>query len=829
MSAIFISHSTKDHADAQEMASFLGQQGHTYYFIDYDEKSGIRAGTDWAQVLYQRLRQCQAVVALITPNYLESKWCFGEMILARENGKPIFPIKLKPCELPGLFGDLQSIDLTVDKENGYRRLAAGLKQQGLDPAGVFDLDPIRPPYPGLRAFEEPDAAVFFGRSAEILSARETFEGLRRHSRDVPRLLLVLGSSGSGKSSFVRAGLIPRLKKDEKNWLPLRPFRPRDELSPLDALAFAIADTYKDFRLPCDSDLLRRRLHSAAESTPPDSGELLKIARELASAADRREATVLVTVDQAEDLLNSGLPETGKTFLQFLGASLSAGDRHLMAVATLRSDSFGVFQNQVASLDSAYRLGLEHRPLMVEPIPIERYADLIEGPARLTGLDLEDRLILKLLQDAGQPDSLPLLAFTLRRLYDLHFEGPEANRYAKLSLREYEELGGLAGAVQNVAERIFSERQRTTDEINELRGAFIPGLVRLSDNGNYLTRRAFLDELPLGAHRLLHGFIEARLLVAHADIDGRSTVQIAQEALLRIWPTLTAWLREDRDKLRQHNAIVQAAQKWNLHRQEEAYLVHRDGSLEDAKKLVSDRRFVFPTGSLERMYLDTCVFTQQEREQKAKEEQEAIISSLRRLSHVPGLSSLLKKTEERIHEMSAMEELNKTLSEQVERLMTEQAQLHQKLISTKEAFISGAPKVFISYAHEDAEAAMSLYDIFKQRGIHPWLDKRDLLAGSVWELEIKKAINEADFIVICISRRSINKRGFVQREIKLAMETYQAMPTGEAFLMPARLEACRVPEELLAYQYCDLFGPDGSQGLVDAILTHWAKRHEGELI
>jgi hypothetical protein len=71
------------------------------------------------------------------------------------------------------------------------------------------------------------------------------------------------------------------------------------------------------------------------------------------------------------------------------------------------------------------------------------------------------------------------------------------------------------------------------------------------------------------------------------------------------------------------------------------------------------------------------------------------------------------------------------------------------------------------------------------------------------------------------------RGFVQREIKLAMETYQAMPTGEAFLMPARLEACRVPEELLAYQYCDLFGPDGSQGLVDAILTHWAKRHEGE--
>jgi hypothetical protein len=202
MSAIFISHSTKDDADTEAMASWLKQQGHTSYFIDYDEQSGVGSGTDWAQVLYERLRQCQAVIALVTPNWLESKWCFGEMVLALEKGKPIFPIKLKPCELPGLLNDIQSIDLTVDKEDGYRRLAAGFKQQGLDTADVFVPDLTRPPYPGFPGFEEADAAVFFGRSAEILSARETFEGLRRHNRDVPRLVLVLGSSGSGKSSLV---------------------------------------------------------------------------------------------------------------------------------------------------------------------------------------------------------------------------------------------------------------------------------------------------------------------------------------------------------------------------------------------------------------------------------------------------------------------------------------------------------------------------------------------------------------------------------------------------------------------------------------------------
>ena len=153
------------------------------------------------------------------------------MIQARERGKPIFPVIAKPCLLPELLSDIHKIDLTVDKESGYRRLVAGLKQQGLDPLDIYH-DPARPPYPGFPAFEEADAVVFFGRSVEILSASETFEGLRRHSRDVPRLVLVLGSSGSGKSSLVCAGLIPKLKKDKRNWLPLRPFRPHAEKVPV---------------------------------------------------------------------------------------------------------------------------------------------------------------------------------------------------------------------------------------------------------------------------------------------------------------------------------------------------------------------------------------------------------------------------------------------------------------------------------------------------------------------------------------------------------------------------------------------------------------------
>ena len=98
------------------MGAWLEEQGHKSYFINYDEQFGIVAGAEWEQVLYQRLRQCQAIVALVTPDWLESKWCFAEMIQAREKGKPIFPVIAKPCQLPDLLSDTQKIDLIADPE-----------------------------------------------------------------------------------------------------------------------------------------------------------------------------------------------------------------------------------------------------------------------------------------------------------------------------------------------------------------------------------------------------------------------------------------------------------------------------------------------------------------------------------------------------------------------------------------------------------------------------------------------------------------------------------------------------------------------------------------
>src|SRR5262249_49923054 len=156
------------------------------------------------------------------------------------------------------------------------------KACGLDPRDVFDWDPKRPPYPGLLAFQEEDAAIFFGRGDEILNGLETLASLRRRGRGAPRFVLFLGASGSGTSSLVRAGLIPRLKKRPSEWLTVAPFRPQDD--PLAELALAFADKFEELGHPRTWGDIHRELQAAAEDEPADGKVLLTLARELTIAA-----------------------------------------------------------------------------------------------------------------------------------------------------------------------------------------------------------------------------------------------------------------------------------------------------------------------------------------------------------------------------------------------------------------------------------------------------------------------------------------------------------------------------------------------------------------
>jgi hypothetical protein len=161
LSAIFLSHSSADKDATLQIHGWLESQGYQSTFLDFDPAKGVPAGRDWERELYAQLRASRAVIVLCSRFSMASRWCFVEITHARALGKALFPVKVGDCEIEAPLQTVQVVDLTVQPEEGLYRLSRGLKAAGLDPAGCFDWDGSRPPYPGLLAFEEPDAPVFF--------------------------------------------------------------------------------------------------------------------------------------------------------------------------------------------------------------------------------------------------------------------------------------------------------------------------------------------------------------------------------------------------------------------------------------------------------------------------------------------------------------------------------------------------------------------------------------------------------------------------------------------------------------------------------------------
>lgn len=139
-----------------------------------------------------------------------------------------------------------------------------------------------------------------------------------------------------------------------------------------------------------------------------------------------------------------------------------------------------------------------------------------------------------------------------------------------------------------------------------------------------------------------------------------------------------------------------------------------------------------------------------------------------------------------------------------------------------------PLVFISYASEDEGKARTVYKKLKGESLKPWIDKENILPGEEWDLKIQEALRESDFLVICLSNKSVTKRGYIQKEIKMALDAAQEMPEGSIFLIPVRLEECRVPKSIARYQYVDLFSSDGFDRLVRAISAEWGKRKQSKI-
>src|SRR4051794_32850611 len=222
MASIFVSHSSQDQAAAEPVVARLRAAGFAALLVDFDPEQGIPAGRNWERELYAQLRRSDAVVFLASEASIASRWCSIEIGLARSLGRPVFPLRLQPGVALPLLADVQWTDLG-DTEAGLARLVAGLRSAGLDPADSFAWDPDRSPYPGLVPFAPEDAAVFFGRQPETHRLLELLTPTLQ--RGPGRFVGVVGPSGSGKSSLLHAGLLPRLTRQPERWLVPPPLRP----------------------------------------------------------------------------------------------------------------------------------------------------------------------------------------------------------------------------------------------------------------------------------------------------------------------------------------------------------------------------------------------------------------------------------------------------------------------------------------------------------------------------------------------------------------------------------------------------------------------------
>ncbi|NVB83771.1 MAG: serine/threonine-protein kinase PknK [Kofleriaceae bacterium] len=411
--------------------------------------------------------------------------------------------------------------------------AAGIALAALsteDSDTAHDAADDRSPYPGLASYRAEDADHFVGREREV-------ESLANRLVRAP-LLAVLGPSGVGKSSFIHAGLVPRLGEHHRV-LTMRPGR-----HPLHALA----------------------------SLPPvsgdshDEGALVSRLRELGESAQRG---LVLVVDQLEELVTlCADADERRRFAETLAAAADGPSAPVRVVATLRDDFATVIESQDA-LRGKFDVFVLATP------PPEALRRIVIEPARRANVSVDPRVVDDMVAEvAGRPASLPLLSFTASQLW-------QARDRVKREITHdaYLELGGVAGALATYADHIYSSlARRDQDTVRDLFARLVA-----ADGTRIPSPRRELEQLP-GAKGVLSHLIDARLLVVRDD-EGTDVVEIVHECLAERWPRLARWRSEDAADRALVADVRVAARRW-LESKESPDLLWRGQALAELGRLAA---------------------------------------------------------------------------------------------------------------------------------------------------------------------------------------------------------------------------------------------------
>ncbi|HEU4409663.1 MAG TPA: protein kinase, partial [Polyangiaceae bacterium] len=474
------------------------------------------------------------------------------------------PSLLGPCPEAGALAMVVERCLQKRREDRYgsaRELLAALEALRAGPGALAE---GADPFPGLSAFQEADAGRFFGRDAEVASALR----MLRHQP----LVAVVGASGAGKSSFVRAGVIPALKRLGERWeaFVLRPGRrPLLALGEVWARASETPSDGEGASAPGGSDLTERA--AALGKEPGALGAALR------ARCRRGHGRALLFVDQFEELYTLGAgPAERAAFLACLEGVADDASSPLRVLLAMRADFFDRL------VDERTLLGEVTRGLWaLAPLGRAGLREALERPVEAAGHRFESEALVGRMLDAleGTRSPLPLLQFVAAKLWD------ERDRDQRLLPEQsYERLGGVEGALSAHADavlgRLSAREQRLCREV--LMRLVTPERTRAVVSLDELRQLGPGDELePVVQH-----LVEARLLAIDGgpECEG-TTVELVHESLIERWPQLGAWLEASAQDAHFLARLRAAAQQWQASGEAEG-LLWREGAALEARAWLS---------------------------------------------------------------------------------------------------------------------------------------------------------------------------------------------------------------------------------------------------
>jgi WD40 repeat protein/DNA-binding SARP family transcriptional activator len=466
-----------------------------------------------------------------------------------------------------LLAEELGVEPSAEIRETYELLLKGERPPGIPIApAARDREP-RPvgecPYRGLAAFREEDTPFFFGR--------EKFtEQLSLAVQQQPLVAVIVGSSGSGKSSAVFAGLLPRLRH-EGTWL-IANFRPGER--PFRALAGALLPVMSQEPSDIASKSGVREMASALGHGDLPLADVVGRALEQQPQARR----LLLVVDQFEELYTL-CPERDvrrrflDTLLTAVGPAGGAREHRLVLLLTMRADFMGRALAYRPLADA-----LQDGSVMLGPMNREELRRAIERPAAVQGVALEAGLVERILDDVGdEPGNLPLLEFALTLLW-------ERQSYGWLTHAGYEEIGRVEGAVARFADEVYGELSEAQQE--GARRLFVQ-LVRPGEGTEDTRRLASRTELGEENWELAQHLAGKRLVVTGRDDSGSETVEVVHEALIQGWGRLRGWMEADRAFRTWQEHLRAAVRQWEETEQDQGALL-RGAPLAEAEGWLAGR-------------------------------------------------------------------------------------------------------------------------------------------------------------------------------------------------------------------------------------------------